>query len=77
MRAYRHLEEGTNCIAYTRDAKGERLPVRGSVWLFVGSIELGLDPAVPAQAIRAGLLRQGYFLWPEDPVSTEPHASND
>jgi hypothetical protein len=35
-------------------------------WL-ISSIELGLDPAVPAQAIRADLLRQNYFLWPETP----------
>lgn len=80
MRAYRHLEEGTSCVAYTRDAGGEHLPVRGSVWLFAGPIELDPpagDPAVPSRAVKAGLLRRGYFLWPEDLVPAEPRAFAD
>ena len=79
MRAYRHLEEGARCVAYTRDPGGVRLPVRGSVWLFAGSVDLdrrgGLDPDLPTQALKAALLRQGYFLWPEeDAAPAEPRA---
>jgi len=68
------MEEGTDRLAYTRDAGGRRLPARGVVWLFVGSIDLDPpgagDPDIPAQQIKAELLRKGYFLWPDDAAPT-------
>ena len=70
MIAYRHMEEGTSRLAYTRDAGGRRLPVQGSVWLFLGAVDLdpqgAPDPRMPARQIKAELLRKGYFLWPDD-----------
>lgn len=72
------MEEGTNRVAYTRDAGGRSLPAQGSVWLFSGSVDLdppgASDPKVPALQMKAELLRKGYFLWPDDAEPGEPRS---
>ena len=71
MQIFRFLEEETSRFALTRDQAGARLPVTGAVWLFAGSADLADGPlavGLESAAIKAGILRKGYFLWPDDLV---------
>ena len=69
MQIFRFLEEETSRFALTRDQGGARLPVTGAVWLYAGQAEAvdGLFAGgLASGAVKAEILRKGYFLWPDD-----------
>ena len=80
MQVYRYLEEDTARFALTRDVGGARLPTFGAVWLYAGTAQLGSDQlgcvGLEPSAVKAEILRKGYFLWPDDiaRVMAEPRA---
>lgn len=70
MQVYRFAEEDTGRFALTGDMSGRRLPRLGCVWRFAGSFDI--DHAAPPDLgatsvdVREAILKNGFFLWPDD-----------